>query len=175
VAWGTAEGREIDRACQALRLRRLEVSEREDPFAAVIRCTADPAKADKRTRSKWSRLMRYVAAHKPVFEPLEQFTRRKEGIQRVRRLPRPPRSRSLPWANETVTREQANHNGAMALCCSASSESGKPPCGSSCCCCYPGRSVVVLGLAVAPPQPAPADTQLRRCEGAIRSPHRSGN
>jgi secondary thiamine-phosphate synthase enzyme len=24
-------------------LRRVEVSEREDPFAAVIRCTADPA------------------------------------------------------------------------------------------------------------------------------------
>jgi hypothetical protein len=69
-------------------------------------------------------------------------------------------------------REQVNHNGAMALCCSASSESGKPPCKLSCCCCYPGRSVVVL---VALPQPAPADTQLRRCEGAIRSPHRSGN
>ena len=54
VAWWTAEGREIDRARRALRLQRLEVSEREDPFAAVIRCTADPAKADKRTRSKWS-------------------------------------------------------------------------------------------------------------------------
>jgi hypothetical protein len=92
---------------------------------------------------------------------------------RLRRLPRPPRSRSPLWGNETVTREQANHNGAMALCCSASSESGKPPCGPSCCCCYPGRSVVVPGLAVALPQPAPADTQLRRCEGAIRSPHRS--
>jgi hypothetical protein len=49
---------------------RLEVFDREDPFAAVIRCTADPAKADKRTRSKWSRVMRYAAAYKPDFEPL---------------------------------------------------------------------------------------------------------
>jgi hypothetical protein len=51
VIWWTAEGREIDRARRALRLCRLKVSDREDPFAAIIRCTADPAKADKRTRS----------------------------------------------------------------------------------------------------------------------------
>jgi hypothetical protein len=43
VAWWTAEGREIDRARRALRLQPLKVSDREDPFAAVIRCTADPA------------------------------------------------------------------------------------------------------------------------------------
>jgi hypothetical protein len=80
VAWWTAEGREIDRARRALRLQRLEVSDREDPFAAVIRCTADPAKADKRTRSKWSRLMRYTAVYKLDSEPLDQFVRRKGGI-----------------------------------------------------------------------------------------------
>jgi hypothetical protein len=51
VAWWATEGREADRARRALRLQRLKVSDREDPFAAVIRCTADPAKADKRTRS----------------------------------------------------------------------------------------------------------------------------
>jgi hypothetical protein len=65
---------------RALCLCRLEVSEREDPFATIIRCTADPAKADKRTRSKWSRMMRYAAAYKPVSEPLDQFVRRKGGI-----------------------------------------------------------------------------------------------
>jgi hypothetical protein len=47
VAWWTAEGREIDRARRALRLQRLKVFDREDPFAAITRCTADPAKADK--------------------------------------------------------------------------------------------------------------------------------
>jgi hypothetical protein len=80
VAWWAAEGREIDRARRALRLGRLELSDREDPFAAIIRCTADPTKADKRTRSKWSRLMRYAAAYKPVSEPLDQFIRRRGGI-----------------------------------------------------------------------------------------------
>jgi hypothetical protein len=58
VAWWAAERREIDRARRALRLQRLEISDREDPFAAIIRCTADPVKADKRTRSKWSRVLR---------------------------------------------------------------------------------------------------------------------
>jgi hypothetical protein len=63
VAWWAAEGREIERARRALRLQRLKVSDREDPFASVIRCTANPAKADKRTRSKWSRVMRYAVAY----------------------------------------------------------------------------------------------------------------
>jgi hypothetical protein len=69
----------VDRSRRALRLR-LAVSEREDPFAAVIRCTADLAKADKRTRSKWSRLMRYAAAYKPASELLDRFVKRKGGI-----------------------------------------------------------------------------------------------
>jgi hypothetical protein len=80
VAWWTAEGRDFHRARRALRLQRLEIFDREDPFAAVIRCTADPAKADKRTRSKWSRVLRYAAAYKSDSEPLDQFTRRKGGI-----------------------------------------------------------------------------------------------
>ncbi len=80
VVWWAAEGRDLDRACRAVRLRRLELSDREDPFAAVIRCTADPAKAEKRTRSKWSRAMRCAAVYKPDSEPLEHFIRRKGGI-----------------------------------------------------------------------------------------------
>jgi hypothetical protein len=80
VAWWAAEGREVDRARRTLRLKRLEVSDREDPFGAIIRCTADPAKADRRTRSKWSRVMRYAAVYKPDFEPLDRFIRRKGGI-----------------------------------------------------------------------------------------------
>jgi hypothetical protein len=80
VAVWNAEGRELERARRALRLQRLEISEREDPFAAVIRCTADPAKTDKRTRSKWSRVMRYAVAYKSDSEPLDRFIRRKGGI-----------------------------------------------------------------------------------------------
>jgi hypothetical protein len=80
VAWWAAEGREIDRARRALCLQRLDISDREDPYAAVIRCTADPARADKRTRSKWSRAMRYAVMYKSDSEPLDQFVRRKSGI-----------------------------------------------------------------------------------------------
>src|SRR5271155_984681 len=39
--WWAAEGRDVDRARRALRLQRFEVFDREDPFASVIRCTAD--------------------------------------------------------------------------------------------------------------------------------------
>jgi hypothetical protein len=80
VAWWAAEGRGTDRARRALRTQLLKVSEREDPFAAVIRCTADPAKAEKRTRSKWSRVMRYAVVYKADSEPLDRFIRRKGGI-----------------------------------------------------------------------------------------------
>jgi hypothetical protein len=82
VAWWSAEGREVDRARRALRLQRLEVTDREDPFASIIRCTADPIKVDKRTRSKWSRVMRYAAAYKPDSEALDHFVRRKGGINK---------------------------------------------------------------------------------------------
>jgi hypothetical protein len=69
-----------DRARRALRLQRLDISDREDSFAAVIRCTADRAKAENRTRSKWSRVMRYAAAYKPSSESLAEFIQRKGGI-----------------------------------------------------------------------------------------------
>jgi hypothetical protein len=51
VTWWAAEEQDVVRAQRTVRLRGLDAVAREDPFAAVIRCTADPAKADKRTRS----------------------------------------------------------------------------------------------------------------------------
>jgi hypothetical protein len=80
VTWWAAEGRDVERARRALRSRLLDVPEREDPFAAIIRCTADPARVDKRTRSKWSRVMRYAAMYKDDAEPLARFVKRKGGI-----------------------------------------------------------------------------------------------
>jgi hypothetical protein len=65
---------------RAIRLQRLKVSDREGAFAAVIGCTAAQAKTDKRTRSKWSRVMRHAAAYKPDSEALDQFIKRKGGI-----------------------------------------------------------------------------------------------
>jgi hypothetical protein len=76
-----------------------KISERKDPFASIIRCTANPAKADKRTRSKWIRVMRYAAVHKPDSEALDRFLRRKGGIDAfaarfTRRMGRGPARRA---------------------------------------------------------------------------------
>jgi ABC transporter substrate binding protein len=60
VAWWTVEGRALERAQKALRLHNIRPAEYDEPFAAIIRCTSDLAKVDKRTRSKWSRILRYA-------------------------------------------------------------------------------------------------------------------
>ena len=81
VIWWTAEDRAIDRARWALRLCRLDLPN-DEPFAAVILCTADRKKVDKRTRSKWSRVLRYSAEYKSHGESLAAFVRRKGGINK---------------------------------------------------------------------------------------------
>jgi hypothetical protein len=80
VNWWSTERCEVDRARQALRSRGLLPWPREDVYAAIIRCTADPARADKRTRSKWSRALRYVKMQKDEKEPVAAFIKRKGGI-----------------------------------------------------------------------------------------------
>ena len=82
VAWWAAEGRAVSRAHRALLLQPLDLPTTDEPFAAVILCTADRQKVDKRTRSKWSRVMRYAAEYKTSAEPLAAFVRRKGGINR---------------------------------------------------------------------------------------------
>ena len=79
VSWWTAEDRALERAHKALRLRDMPF-DGEEPFAAIIRCTTDPAKVDKRTRSKWSRVLRYALRYNFNSEPLDQFIKRKGGI-----------------------------------------------------------------------------------------------
>jgi hypothetical protein len=80
VAWWTADGRALDRGRRALRLQHADASKCNEPFAAVIICTSDPAKVDKRTRSKWSRVLRYALAYKSHSESLVQFIKRKGGL-----------------------------------------------------------------------------------------------
>ena len=80
VMWWAAEGRAISRAHRALWLQGADSPTTNEPFAAIIRCTSDPGKVDKRTRSKWSRVLRYVAEYKTSSEPLAAFIRRKGGI-----------------------------------------------------------------------------------------------
>ena len=80
VAWWAEENRALERAQNALRLQNIRPFDHDEPFAAIIRCTADPAKVDKRTRSKWSRVLRYALQYKDHSEPLDQFIKRKGGI-----------------------------------------------------------------------------------------------
>jgi hypothetical protein len=80
VTWWSADGCDVDRARQAMRLRGLLPLPREDVFAAMIRCTSDPARMDKRTRSKWSRVLRYVKMEKDEGEALAAFIKRKGGV-----------------------------------------------------------------------------------------------
>jgi hypothetical protein len=92
------EGTAVDYARWALWLRghRSAVVSPE-PFAAVIFCTADPKKVDHRTRSKWSRVLRYAAEYKNLEESLATFIKRKGGINKcaarfARRLGRSSRT-----------------------------------------------------------------------------------
>ncbi len=81
MAWAK-EGRAVNRACRALHLRGHNLAREPEPFAAVIYCTADRDKADERTRSKWSRVLRYAAQYKDLDEPLRDFIKRKGGINK---------------------------------------------------------------------------------------------
>jgi hypothetical protein len=82
VMWWAAEDRAISRARWTLRLQGVDLPTIDEPFAAVILCTTDRHKVDKRTRSKWSRALRYAAKYKPVAEPLAGFVQRKGGINK---------------------------------------------------------------------------------------------
>jgi hypothetical protein len=82
VMWWAVEDRAISRARWTLQLQHLDLPTTDEPFAMVIFCTADPNKVDKRTRSKWSRVLRYAAEYKSYSEPLAAFVRRKGGINR---------------------------------------------------------------------------------------------
>jgi hypothetical protein len=52
----------------------------DEPFAVVIFCTSDSREVDAKTRSKWSRALRYVERFKPDGQGLAQFIKSKGGI-----------------------------------------------------------------------------------------------
>jgi DNA-binding PucR family transcriptional regulator len=80
VTWWDHESKAVNRASRALHLRGHKSVRRPEPFAAVILCTSDPDKADHRTQSKWSRVLRYAAETKDLDESLRVFIKRKGGI-----------------------------------------------------------------------------------------------
>jgi hypothetical protein len=74
------EGKAVKRAYRVLHLRGHKLVREPEPFAAVILCTSDPNTVDDRTRSKWSRVLRYAAEFKDLDEPLPDFIKRRGGI-----------------------------------------------------------------------------------------------
>jgi DNA polymerase IIIc chi subunit len=52
----------------------------DEPFAVVIFCTSDSRKVDAKTRSKWSRALKYTERFKPDTQGLAQFIKSKGGI-----------------------------------------------------------------------------------------------
>lgn len=80
--WWAHEGKAVKRAHRALQMRGVQSVREPEPFASIIRCTSDPGKADHRTQSKWSRVLRYAAEYKDLDESLRDFIQRKGGINR---------------------------------------------------------------------------------------------
>jgi hypothetical protein len=60
VMWWDLEGKAVNYARRALHLRGCSSVKEPEPFSAVILCTSDRDKIDGRTRSKWSRVLRYA-------------------------------------------------------------------------------------------------------------------
>jgi hypothetical protein len=80
VTWWDYDQKEIEYTHRALHLQGHKTVREPEPFAAVILCTSDPEKVDDRTRSKWSRVLRYAAEYKDRNESLGDFIKRKGGI-----------------------------------------------------------------------------------------------
>jgi hypothetical protein len=100
VDWWARNPLEKDEALRAAKQQNPKLAPPEDPFAAVIACTADPKKVDDKTRSKWSRILRYAARYKPEKELLRDFLQRKGGINKcaaryTRRLGRKAKAKAV--------------------------------------------------------------------------------
>jgi len=80
------ENRANSQARRALRLSKHPIRMALEPTAIIIFCTADPVKVDGRTRSRWSRLLRYAAAHNTPPKALATFIKCRGGINRCSSL-----------------------------------------------------------------------------------------
>jgi hypothetical protein len=69
----------------ALRLQRDAPQMKLEPFGIVIFCTSDPEIADAKTRSKWSRALRFARKAKPIGQRLTDFIKSKGGLNECAR------------------------------------------------------------------------------------------
>jgi hypothetical protein len=70
----------LKKARAALRLRPNPPQMKSEPFGIVIFCTADSKIVDDKTRSKWSRVLRYAVRAKPEGQRLIDFIKSNGGI-----------------------------------------------------------------------------------------------
>jgi hypothetical protein len=75
----------LKNARAALRLQTDAPQMKPEPFATVIFCTADPEVVDAKTRSKWSRVLRYAARAKPPGQRLTDFVKSNGGVNECAR------------------------------------------------------------------------------------------
>jgi hypothetical protein len=81
VTWWEYTGKAIEYSRRALAMRSHHLKQTKlEPFAAVILCSAKTV--DEKTISKWSRVLRYAAEYKSLGESLQDFIRRKGGINK---------------------------------------------------------------------------------------------
>jgi hypothetical protein len=69
----------------ALRLQANPPQMKPEPFGIIIFCTSDPEIVDAKTRSKWSRVLRYAARAKPAGLRLTDFVKSNGGLNECTR------------------------------------------------------------------------------------------
>jgi hypothetical protein len=70
----------------ALRLQADAPQMKPEPFGIVIFCTANLQVADSKTRSKWSRALRYARKTKPANQRLTEFIKLSGGLNECARM-----------------------------------------------------------------------------------------
>ena len=80
VAVWRIEQREVKRTRRMLRQAGAAIPDIIEPFAGLIVAAAYPTKIDRRTVSKWSRALRFVAEDKRPDQTLQRFMLRSGGI-----------------------------------------------------------------------------------------------
>jgi hypothetical protein len=76
----------LNKSSAALRLRPNPPQMSAELFAMVIFCTSYSKIADAKTRSKWSRVLRYAARAKPPGQRLVAFVKSNGGLNEAARL-----------------------------------------------------------------------------------------
>jgi len=80
IEWWRVERLVICRANRALALTGSRAIDRCDPFSAVFVAAIAPRKLERRKLSKYTRALRFAAAHKPPGKRLDRFIKKYGGL-----------------------------------------------------------------------------------------------